>query len=225
MVALNVHRIDEDELIQVIIIAPGITARAGLRSLLSEDPEISVIGEAADLLQADSRLQEADVVVWLPGSSTDIGSLLEDPQKQSSIETKAILLIDDEPAMLEKLLRLPQKVWGFLSSEASQSELTAAVQALNEGLSVIHPQLINQISKTSNNRNDRDGKNIEELTSREVEILELLALGLTNKQIAVRLKISTHTVKFHVSTIFSKLGTTNRVETVNLGLKKGIIVL
>ena len=225
MVALNVHRIDEDELIQVIIIAPGITARAGLRSLLSEDPEISVIGEAADLLQADSRLQEADVVVWLPGSSTDIGSLLEDPQKQSSIETKAILLIDDEPAMLEKLLRLPQKVWGFLSSEASQSELTAAVQALNEGLSVIHPQLINQISKTSNNRNDGDGKNIEELTSREVEILELLALGLTNKQIALRLKISTHTVKFHVSTIFSKLGTTNRVETVNLGLKKGIIVL
>ena len=68
-------------------------------------------------------------------------------------------------------------------------------------------------------------KLVEPLTNREIEILQLLAVGLTNKQIAVRLKISAHTVKFHVSAIFSKLGTTNRVEAVNLGLKNGLIVL
>jgi NarL family two-component system response regulator YdfI len=73
-----------------------------------------------------------------------------------------------------------------------------------------------------------DGENpdmVESLTGREIEILQLLALGLTNKQIAVRLKISTHTVKFHVSSIFGKFGTTNRTETVKLGLKTGLISL
>jgi DNA-binding NarL/FixJ family response regulator len=66
---------------------------------------------------------------------------------------------------------------------------------------------------------------VENLTGREVEILQLLALGLTNKQIAVRLGISMHTVKFHVSSIFGKMGTTNRTETVQLGLKRGLILL
>jgi DNA-binding NarL/FixJ family response regulator len=66
---------------------------------------------------------------------------------------------------------------------------------------------------------------VETLTGREMEILQLLALGLTNKQIAVKLGISAHTVKFHVSSIFSKMRTTNRTETVKLGLSKGLILL
>jgi DNA-binding NarL/FixJ family response regulator len=73
--------------------------------------------------------------------------------------------------------------------------------------------------------NGDDGSVVEPLTSREIELLQLLALGLTNKQIAVQLGISTHTVKFHLSSIFSKMGTTNRTETVKLGLQMGYILL
>ncbi len=113
----------------------------------------------------------------------------------------------------------------MLDQEATQAELIASLQALNEGLSVINPTWLNQMLKSASISKDGNDDLVEPLTGREVEILQLLALGLTNKQIAGRLGISAHTVKFHVSTIFSKLGTTNRVETVNLGLKKGLIVL
>ena len=66
---------------------------------------------------------------------------------------------------------------------------------------------------------------LEELTDREGEILQLLARGLANKQIAAHLGISEHTVKFHVSAIYSKLGVTNRTEAVSRGARLGLIVL
>ena len=66
---------------------------------------------------------------------------------------------------------------------------------------------------------------IERLTPRETEILEQLAQGLANKQIALELGISEHTVKFHVSSIYAKLGVTNRMEAVRTGLQLGLITL
>jgi two-component system, NarL family, response regulator YdfI len=216
---------DEDKLIQVIIIAPGIAARAGLKALLSEDPQINIVAEAADLDETDERLPEADVLVWLPGSSTDFDTALDSFSKLSAGEPPALLMVHDDPAVLELLVRLSVKVWGLLSIEATHAELIAGVQALNEGLAVIHPAWASQLVKLPEMGRNGHERGVEELTARELEILQLLALGLTNKQIASRLRISAHTVKFHISTIFSKLGTTNRVETVNLGLKKGLIVL
>jgi DNA-binding NarL/FixJ family response regulator len=65
----------------------------------------------------------------------------------------------------------------------------------------------------------------ELLTEREVEVLQLLAQGLANKQIAQLLNISANTVKFHVSSIYTKLGATNRTEAVRLGLQSGLILL
>jgi DNA-binding NarL/FixJ family response regulator len=66
---------------------------------------------------------------------------------------------------------------------------------------------------------------IEPLTERELEVLQQLAQGLANKQIALSLGISEHTVKFHISGIYSKLGATNRTEAVRLGVRRGLVVL
>ena len=66
---------------------------------------------------------------------------------------------------------------------------------------------------------------LEDLTDRELQVLQRLAEGLANKQISVLLGISEHTVKFHVSSIFSKLGVANRTEAVRLGLQKGLVSL
>ena len=65
----------------------------------------------------------------------------------------------------------------------------------------------------------------ESLTERETEVLQLLSQGLANKQIATSLGISEHTVKFHVSSIYTKLGATNRAEAVRLGVQGGLVVL
>jgi DNA-binding NarL/FixJ family response regulator len=212
-------------LIRISIIAPSIAVRAGLRALLSDDPQINVIAEAANLAELEEAQRDVDVIVWSPASLLDQAAVLAEFSKLEMVETAALLLVYHDPNVMETLIRLPLRSWGLLDPESTQAELVASIHAVNEGLSVANSVWLKQAFTSPATSNEANNKLVEALTGREIEILQLLALGLTNKQIAVRLKISAHTVKFHVSTIFSKLGTTNRVETVNLGLKKGLIVL
>ena len=212
-------------MIRVTIIAPAIAVRAGLSALLSEDPRIQIIGQAANLSDMEEAQSEADVVVWSPSLSLDQDVVLSELNNLRIGETTALLLIYNDPKAMEHLIRNAGRAWGVLAPESTQAELVASVQALNEGLVVTNPAWLNQVITNPTTSKETNNDLVEPLTGREIEILQLLALGLTNKQIAARLRISAHTVKFHVSTIFSKMGTTNRVETVNLGLKKGLILL
>ncbi len=212
-------------MIRITIIAPAIAVRAGLRALLSDDPNLNVIAEGANLSEMAEAQFEADVLVWSPGASLDLAAALAELSRLKIDETVALLLVYDDPQVFASLSKMQVRSWGMVDSEATQAELIASIQALNEGLSVLNPMWLNQVLKYSGSSKNGNTKLVEPLTNREIEILQLLAVGLTNKQIAVRLKISAHTVKFHVSAIFTKLGTTNRVEAVNLGLKNGLIVL
>jgi NarL family two-component system response regulator YdfI len=215
----------EVELIRISIIAPAIAVRAGLRALLSDDPNMDIVGEATNPSEMVDMQSEADVIVWSPGASSDLAAVLSELSRLKIDETEALLLVHDDPQVIERLTNLQVRAWGVLDPESTQAELIAGIQALNEGLSVINPLWLKQAIKYSTSSKNGNVDLVDPLTSREIEILQLLALGLTNKQIAARLKISAHTVKFHVSAIFSKLGTNNRVEAVNLGLKNGLIVL
>jgi DNA-binding NarL/FixJ family response regulator len=212
-------------LIRITIIAPAIAVRAGLRALLSEDPNINIVAEAANLTELADVQSETDILIWSPGSSLDLAAVLAELSGLTIDETEALLLVYDDPQVLESMTHLRARALGMLDPESTQAELIASIQVLNEGLSVLNPMWLNQAFKYSGSSKNGNTKLIEPLTTREIEILQLLALGLTNKQIASNLQISAHTVKFHVSAIFSKLGTTNRVEAVNLGLKNGLIVL
>jgi DNA-binding NarL/FixJ family response regulator len=110
------------------------------------------------------------------------------------------------------------RVWGILPLETSADELSAAIHALSQGLIVgTHPLLFSF--------SEEEPLAQGPLTDREAEVLALLAKGLANKQIAVALKISEHTVKFHVSSIYTKLNATNRTQAVREGLRNGWIVL
>jgi two-component system, NarL family, response regulator YdfI len=212
-------------LIRIEIIAPGVAVRAGLRALLSDTQNIEIVGEAAYLSEALGISEQTDVLVWSPGQALGLSAVRSELDQLSVEDSIAMLIIHDVPELIEKLTEMPLRAWGVINSESTQAELIISVQALNEGLTVIDPAWIKQIfNRPSSSVNGKD-KSAEALTGRELEVLQLLALGLTNKQIAAKLSISAHTVKFHVSTIFMKLGTTNRVETVNLGLKNGLIVL
>ena len=128
------------------------------------------------------------------------------------------------------MAELSARPWGLLPLEASAEELLAALNALHEGLFVSPPALIQQLVSNpalesqplAGRLDDSPGG---ELTERESEVLGLLAQGLANKQIAARLGISEHTVKFHVSAIYSKLGASSRTEAVRLGVRQGRVVL
>ena len=110
--------------------------------------------------------------------------------------------------------------------EASAEELQAAVGALHEGLlagapALLRPALRRYLAAAI----DEAEPVVETLTERESQVLQLLAHGLANKQIAVRLGISEHTVKFHISSIYAKLGVTNRTEAVRVGVQRGLVFL
>ena len=212
-------------MIRITIIAPAIAVRAGLRALLSDDPNINIVAEAANLGELAGTRADADILVWSPGASQDLAAVLTELSILKVDETVALLLVHDDVQVLEPMTQLQVRAWGMLDPESTQAELIAGIQALNEGLSVISPLWMSQVFKVSAGSKHGNTTLVEPLTSREIEILQLLAQGLTNKQIASRLRISAHTVKFHVSAIFNKLGTNNRMEAVNLGLKNGLIVL
>jgi len=178
--------------------------RAGLRSLLSLDKTIKVMGDSLD----DEN--EADVVVT-SASRVSFSDLETD-----SASSAGILFLSDEQPNLDELKRA-YRVWGILPTEASAEELIAAIHALSQGLIVGTPTLL----LDSENEPSERGP----LTERESEVLGLLSKGLANKQIAFALGISEHTVKFHVSSIYTKLNVTNRTEAVREGLRGGWIAL
>lgn len=191
-------------MIRVLLDVSSPALRAGLRALLSSDQTIRVVN---DLL--DEEL-EADVVI----TSASHASFAD--HDQDSVSPAAILLLNGDPSTVREMKR-SARAWGILPEDASAEELCAAVHALSQGLIVGPAELLFETESEPLSEGP--------LSERELEVLNLLSKGLANKQIAVELGISEHTVKFHVSSIYTKLNVTNRTEAVREGLRGGWIVL
>lgn len=204
--------------IQIAILAPNLAVRVGLRTLLGVNDSVQIVAETANPATLQGTDWEVDVLI-LQGQES-----LEELEPFLNSETKpGLLWISDDLQAAQTLRGLPLSAWGLLSSEASSEELTAAVHAIYQGL-IVAPRGRLDALWIENPFGGTD-ELIEQLTPRETEILELLAQGLANKQIALELEISEHTVKFHVSSIYAKLGATNRMEAVRMGLQLGLITL
>ena len=153
-----------------------------------------------------------DVDVLVLTSPDYLSELIED--------APAILLLTDDPSAAVQLMDLP--VWGVLPLDASPEELSAAVRALGEGLWTGSPALLQTLLERQTVTMLDDGDPIvDPLTAREREVLQLAAEGLANKQIALSLGISEHTVKFHLSSLYTKLGVTSRTEAIRAGARRG----
>jgi DNA-binding NarL/FixJ family response regulator len=190
--------------IRVLLNISSPALRAGLRALLSSDSTIKVVNNSLD------EELEADVIIT---SASQTSFSLNGADPSASTPT---LFLTDEPLNVRELRR-SLRLWGVLPGDASGEELAAAVHALSQGLIVGTSTLLFESESEPNSHGP--------LTERELEVLGLLARGLANKQIAVSLGISEHTVKFHVSSIYSKLNVTNRTEAVREGLRGGWIAL
>ncbi len=191
-------------MIRVLLKISSPALRAGLQALLASDKTIKVVN---DLLDEEN---EADVVIT-PASPASFSG----PEFALPSSAGILLLSDDQPPVEE--LKRSSRVWGILPTDSSADDLTAAIRALSQGLIVGVPHLLF--------KSESDPVERGPLTERELEVLNLLSRGLANKQIAVELGISEHTVKFHVSSIYTKLGVTNRTEAVRAGLRGGWIAL
>lgn len=222
-------------MIRVVVVSPLQAVRLGLRVMLSESPAaagssapagIAVVYESANLGELDGMLEDVDVLLLASDSLafSELGRLVSKQEGRLSV-----LLLTQDPQAARQLSILPLRAWGILTIEASLEELTAAVYALNEGLLVgmptlLKPALVRLLAGESILQAELPGVVPESLTDRENEVLQLLAMGLANKQIAGTLGISEHTVKFHVSSIYTRLNVTNRAEAVRVGIQRGLIL-
>ena len=196
--------------VQLDISSPAL--RAGLRALLSSDESLKIIN---DSLEEDS---EADVVITSASHASSSANSLNTSNEFDSNSSTATLFLSDHPLNAREMRRV-SRVWGVLPTDASAEELTAAIYALAQGLIVGTATLLFETDLESGPLSHGP------LTDRESEVLGLVAKGLANKQIAVKLGISEHTVKFHVSSIYTKLNVTNRTEAVREGLRGGWVAL
>ncbi len=202
-------------MIRVTIVSPNPALRIGLRELLSRQPDIKVVGETVDLESINET--ETEVAVLASVSSARV------------LENKtsfAILFLTDDVESLRGMFNSDLRAWGVLSADAAEDELVAAVRAVGEGLWVGAPSLVGDLIRLSGRReSSSEDPLVEQLTARELEVLQLMSQGLANKQIALALDISEHTVKFHLSSLYAKLGISSRTEAVKRGIELGLISL
>ena len=182
---------------RAFIVAPTPMIRAGLRSMLAtvEGTDVQVVGEVASLTE---------------------------PGVASALSEADVVLVADEESLEETSLAVAEEgTQGLVSPDAPPEELVAAIAAVAQGLTVMPRPLTERLLPAPADVEELS----EPLTSREHEVLELLGRGLSNKLIAQELYISEHTVKFHVSSLYTKLGVNSRAEAVSQGARHGLISL
>ena len=133
-----------------------------------------------------------------------------------------VVVVGGDPAIVSRRLGPRQAAWGHVPAGASSAVLEAARAAVAAGL-VVSPPPATLVAAGSPAAIDEDGHPAEPLTPRELDVLQLVAEGLPNRAIAARLGISDHTVKFHLASVFGKLGVTTRTRAVRRGLSRGLI--
>jgi DNA-binding NarL/FixJ family response regulator len=183
--------------------------------------EVEVVGQAAGLAgteEFEPALSGADVILLADEELLEEAALaLADGEDVR----QALLVLSDDEGAVGKLRSLPLRGWGVVPPDAPPEELGAAAAAVGRGLVVLPPSVTERLLGTPTAVEELS----EPLTAREGEVLGLLGRGLPNKLIARELSISEHTVKFHVSSVYAKLGVTNRAEAVSQGARRGLISL
>ncbi len=202
------------EPLAVLVLADDPLALAGLVGLLSGRPRVQVVGSgAADDLEGARLLAEPDVLLCdLGGSEGE----LPDP----GFDEPVLALVPDAD---RARLALQSGARGVLLRQADGDRLEAALHAVVEGLRILDDGLAEELFSFGPAPRGLDG--LPPLTAREMEVLELLALGLSNREIAEELGVSAHTAKFHIGSILNKLDAQTRTEAVVQAARAGILAL
>ena len=208
--------------LSIAIVANDPLARAGLATLLAAEPTCEVVAQMsltdwlADL-QADEWVDlQLDGVVWDVGWSAP--TTLPDAEP---FPLPVVALLGDETAV-PHLWSLG--IQAMLRRDAPTAAMVAALQAAQYGVAALDPEFVTSVLPLASLASETLPESVD-LTPRELEVLTLLAEGLTNKAIAHQLEISDHTVKFHVNAILGKLNAQSRTEAVVQATRLGLLLL
>jgi DNA-binding NarL/FixJ family response regulator len=164
-------------------------------------------------------------VVLVDSSGEPFEPMLESILASGLASDVSVLLLGDGMTPAASADALRAGIRAALPGDISPEQLVAALQAVASGLIVLHPANMNELLPAGSAATRAPGELAESLTRRELEVLQMLAGGLSNKEIAARLNISEHTAKFHVASILGKLGAGSRTEAVALGIRRGLVLL
>ena len=216
-----------DGAVRVVVAAISAVRRSGLEAIVRKNASWKLAGSLPGIIGFTARIQELQphvVIADLAQSDTQFFSAASDLERAGI----GVVVLIDEPNVGWTARALQAGVRALLPRESSENEIVSGVVAADRGLVLLDPEITKELASqtrtvTTTLENAADG--LEELTAREVEVLRLMAEGFGNKQIAARLGISDHTVKFHISSILAKLNVSSRTEAVTQGIRMGLIVV
>jgi two-component system nitrate/nitrite response regulator NarL len=205
--------------LRVLVVSADPLARAGLAVLLANQPGCQVVGQVSSgpSLSTDIDVYQPDVVVWDLGWGSLSADQLDD-WRELALPLVALL---PDPTQVAA-------VWSagataLLLRDSSGEQVAAAITAAAHGLAVFDPEFVPIIRAATDA--EHSPAVTADLTPRELDVLRLLAEGLSNKAIALRLHISDHTVKFHINAILGKLHAQSRTEAVVRATRLGLLSL
>ena len=205
--------------LRVFIVADDPLARTGLAAMLGDQPPIVVVGQSASD-SAQMSIQDVyrpDAVVWDLGWEPTLALDLLSELPEGGPPVVALLQNADQVAEARAA-----GARGLMVRDAPGGDLRAALIGVTQGLTVVANEFSATLLPFSG---PAPSAPHQELTSREMDVLHLLAEGLPNKVIASRLGISDHTVKFHLAATMGKLGAQSRTEAVTRATRSGLILL
>lgn len=211
--------------VRVMLADDHILMREGIRQLLEFDGSIEVVEEANDGDECLEKLKRSkpDVLLLDINMPKKNGIQVLEEIKKNKINVKVLILtVHNEVEYLLKAVDIG--VDGYIMKDSESAELKKAINAVMNGESYIQPKLIPAL----NNRlvaRDVDKEKLESLTKREIDVLILVASGMFNKEIAIKLNISERTVKNHISNIFKKLDVSDRTQAAVFAIKNDIVKL
>ena len=216
------------EQIRVLLADDHTLFRKGIRTLLAQMPQIEVVGESASGQEALSQARELvpDVILMdikmpvLNGIEATQSILQENPH----IGVILVTMFDD-PESVFSGMRAGAR--GYVLKEAEPEELSRAIEAASLGEVILCPIIARKVLDHFGRDSKRQppGLPYENLTPRELEVLQRAADGLSNKEIAARLVLSEKTVKNHIANIFSKLQVNDRTQAILYALRKGLVTM
>jgi NarL family two-component system response regulator YdfI len=203
--------------IRVLLAAASTVRRAGLEALVKKVPFLHLAGSLHNALavtQYAAQLQP-DVVLLDIESESSAGEFAMLP----------VVALIDEPSADWTAHALRSGVKAILPRDSDVEEILAAIQAAHAGLVLLDADVTRNLASRIPAPSAQPTPALDDLTPREIEVFRMLAEGLGNREMAARLGISDHTVKFHISSILDKLGAGTRTEAVTMGIRMGIILL
>ena len=214
--------------IRIVVADDHPVVRDGLVAMLRVGPEFDVVGEATNGVEAVRLVQEKSPDVLLldlemPG--LDGVAVLRRLRELDSPTRAIVFTVFDTDERIIAAVEAGAR--GYLLKGVPRAEIFTAIRVVHAGGSLLQPVVATRVLEhvASRGRGGTSSPDEIALTPRETSVLQLLARGRSNKQIAAALGVSERTVKFHVSALFTKLGATNRTEAVTRAIQAGLTTL